>query len=162
MTYAELRTALYSYLVTNWTDNATTLRTLVAVTNGSDFRTRVDGTLPAATAVDGSGNPRPFIRFNVIGLNDTQADLGPQALFYIRGHLAFQVFTAKGVGTVASDGYIDQLRDLFERKSFDLGDNEKIQCQGADAPIDGFESGQWWQRNLWIPFRASECRSIPA
>lgn len=158
MAYATIRSTLFDHLRTNWTTNATTLRTPVAVTNVKELLTRVDGTQPIAAPPVNS----PWLRFNVVGLNDKPTDLGRTQHMDVTGIVALQVFTPVGSGTTAGDTYIDLLRDLYERKSFDLGGNCRLQCRYADPPTEGFETAQWWQRNLWIPFRASEARAIPA
>lgn len=159
MAYEEIQSTLFARLQSGWTANGTTLRTPVAVTNSQALLTRVDGTLPIAAPTPNTA----WIRFSLTGMAETRRDLGRTARVEVRGHVALQVFTPIGTGTVLSDQLIDLLRALYERKEFVLTETGcRMFCGVAGPSPGGTETGRWWQRNVWIPFTATEHRAIPA
>ncbi len=160
-----IRTARQDFidrLLANWTDGGGLLRTPVNLENKERLITSTDGTQTIERAQVG----QPWLRFGLRGLEDSQPYICPNNEIRVDGVAYWQMFVPEGDGTEDLDGYVDQIRALFQGARFGTMRCSRRRRPTAPARVaaaiagTGTIPGQtWWRETVWIPFEFCEIRA---
>lgn len=140
------RAAIEDRFRTNWTADATTLRTPVAFENAPVLLTRVDQTASIPKAPAGGS----WVRLTVREGESNQVDLNSAPRVRELGRIILQIFVAKGNGTAAARAFADLAAPIFRRAQF-----AGITCRVPTVQAVGDTEG-WWQLNVGWPYQADD------
>ena len=103
---------------------------------------------PALDAVDGLGNPIPWVRLTVIPGDGFQASLGTPRVWRSTGVVSVQVFVPVGEGDGAANELADDAASVF-RGVLDAGLTFRAPALTRVGP-----EGAWYQINVATPYQS--------
>lgn len=132
-----IRDLLVQHMETGWTHKAT-----IPV-----FYVRQYGSIDLEqVATLGVGR---FVKFSVIFERNDQMDLGVSPFHRLSGTLELVLFGKEGSSDRETQGYLDELTDLFKFKALGSGLHTKTPTPGRSEEHDG-----WCSQTLRVPFFA--------
>ena len=107
---------------------------------------------PAVDAVDGMGNPMPWVRLTVVPGDGFQASLGTPKVWRSTGVVSVQVFVPAGEGDGTANELADDAASIF-RGTNDSGVTFRAPALtrvGLDA------AGAWYELNVATPYLSDQ------
>ena len=95
-----------------------------------------------------------YVALTIVDVEGRQIELGDEAVLPLHrfgGTIIVQVFTKEGKGEADALPLVDQVRTIFQRARFQLGNSGWIRCRTTSAARVGVSDG-WYQVNATTPF----------
>lgn len=154
--YAGAVAAIKARFLTYWVNGAVR-KTPIAFQN----ETPNDGAVPPVALPwppnDASGNPTPWVYFEVIGNGSEQRGVGLPGdnIWLYRGGIFIHVIAPKGYGVETSHALVVAAGEIFRAKTFyNDGLGAKVVCGSpqTDGGASDADNGNWFRLTCFIPF----------